>query len=308
MEQSDLQRFVDQATSLYTPFDIPKKNGGFRTIRPPCRSLRAVQKALYRQLEGRTRYPRWVHGCVPRRSIFTHASPHVGRFMVATLDVEKFFPSVRSDFVRRVFSRFNFRDEALVAAVRLTTLDDQLPQGAPSSGFLANLVFDGIDRRIDAICRKHQLRYTRYVDDLAISGDEHLGHLKAAILRCVEGTGLVISADKGAFMSRSQRQVITNLLVNDRLCPTKEFIQAVNEEIRIGLSPGGAHALALADGVSISRVKNRINGRVRFIEQAAPALGASMRRKLYGIDWKRRWAEVLDEPCAPGVENRVLIV
>src|SRR5579862_5179303 len=76
------------APSLYTQFDQPKKSGGFRTIRPPAKSLRVLQRRFYKVLANRVRYPRWMMGGVPRRSIFSHARPHVGKKMVATLDVK----------------------------------------------------------------------------------------------------------------------------------------------------------------------------------------------------------------------------
>src|SRR3954447_17910951 len=88
LDEGELIDIAAQAASLYSTFRQPKKSGGFRVIRPPSKRLRVVQTRVLRVLEPRVRYPRWMMGGVPRRSILRHAQPHVGRMMVATLDLE----------------------------------------------------------------------------------------------------------------------------------------------------------------------------------------------------------------------------
>jgi RNA-directed DNA polymerase len=202
LNERDLITLVDLAPSSYELFRQPKKSGGFREIRAPGKNLRAVQRRIYRTLETRVRYPRWMMGGVPTRSIFTHAKPHIGRQMVATLDMKSFFPSVKLAQVRSVLEQFAITESALDSVVQLTTLDDQLPQGSPASCFLANLAFDSIDRRIDALCRKHGLAFTRYVDDLAISGDCDLRNLRGALIDAIEDQGFSVARDKVRFMKR----------------------------------------------------------------------------------------------------------
>ncbi len=178
LEEEHLASAVDEAPYSYSTFKQPKKSGGFREIRPPRKALRVIQRLIYRKLAGQVRYPRWMMGGVPLRSIFTHAKCHVGKEMVATFDVHSFFPSVTPAQVRSLLARFNIVAQALDAVIRLTTLEGQLPQGAPTSCFLANLVLDPADRRIYSLCRKYNFSYTRYVDDLAVSGDRDLRPFK----------------------------------------------------------------------------------------------------------------------------------
>jgi RNA-directed DNA polymerase len=244
LEESAFKSLVEVAPSSYSVFQQPKKSGGYREIRPPRKPLRVVQRRIYRLLERRIHYPRWMMGGVPGRSIIKHAEPHVGRWMVATLDVKSFFPSVRATQVRAVLERFAIKESALDALVRLTTLDDQLPQGSPASCFLANLVFDSVDRRIDALCRKHGFFFTRYVDDLAISGDRDLHSFRGAFITPIEEYGFHVSTQKIHFMDRSVAQVVTNLCVNDKMRPTKAFINEVSEDIWSCLKGGGPHLLA----------------------------------------------------------------
>ena len=285
LEESALAEMVASAPTLYTIFRLPKKSGGFREIRPPKKPLRVVQKRIYRMLEDQVRYPRWMMGGVPKRSIFQHAERHVGRQMVATLDVKSFFPSVRTDQVRSIFERFGISNFALNAAVQLTTLEDQLPQGSPASCFLANMVFDSIDRRVDAFCRKNKLTYSRYVDDLAISGDFDFRDLRGAFIAPIEEQGFVVATNKIHFMGRGVLQVVTNLCVNDKMRPTKEFINEVEDDIWACLKGGGPELFALQKGLSVGALKARLTGRVGHIAQADPRLGKKLCGRLCGIPW-----------------------
>lgn len=287
----ELTRMVAAAPTLYTSFDQPKKSGGVRTIRPPRKALRAVQRRLYRTLQDRVRYPRWMMGGVPGRSIFTHARPHVGCAMVATLDVKSFFPSVTELHVRGVVEQFGIASDATDAVVRLTTLENQLPQGSPASCFLANMAFDGADRQIDALCRKHRLSYTRYVDDIAVSGDCDLRNFKGALFDAVVRAGFQVAPGKVLFMASDipgfERQVVTNLVVNDKLRPTKAFIGDLEEAIWVCLE-AGPEALALAEGLSVAAIKSRLTGRVSHLAQADPVRGKKLKGRLRGVEWQKR--------------------
>src|SRR5271157_843121 len=128
LQETGLARIADAAPSSYSAFQQPKRSGGFREIRAPAKPLRDVQRCVYHALGSRVRYPRWMMGGVPKRSAAMHAKAHVGRQMVATLDVEAFFPSVRPHQVSCVLQLFGITGGALDLLVRLTTLDDQLPQ------------------------------------------------------------------------------------------------------------------------------------------------------------------------------------
>jgi RNA-directed DNA polymerase len=285
LDEAELVKHIELAPTSYSYFKQPKKSGGFREIRPPSKPLRAIQRSIYRLLECRVRYPRWMTGGVPSRSIFFHARRHVGRQMVATFDIKSFFPSVNGKHVQSVLERFAVTDAALEASIRLTTLDDKLPQGSPASCFLANLVLDPVDRQIDSLCRKHTLSFSRYVDDLAISGDCDLRQFRGAIISPIEKHGLSVAPDKVHFMGREVAQVVTNICVNDKLRPTKEFITDVKDDIWICLNDGGPQFLALEHGLSIAKVKAKLTGRVGHINQADPRLGKRLKGRLCGVVW-----------------------
>jgi RNA-directed DNA polymerase len=279
-----LDRLIAAAPTLYTEFPVAKSNGELRIIRPPKLELRDLQRTILDVFQGRVRYPRWMTGGIPGRSIFNHARPHVGKFMVATFDVKSFFPNTTAEMVGRVIGEFGLRGEALASAVRLVTKDNELPQGGPTSLFLANLALEPADRRIDALSRKHGLCLTRYVDDLALSGPRELFPFQGEIVSAIERQGYPVALEKIRFMGRNMPQIVTKLQVNDVLRPTSEFVSEVNDCIWQCLNLG-ARAVADIEGISVARLKNGLTGKVSHVAQADPVLGKKLRGRLCGVDW-----------------------
>lgn len=290
-----LERLVLDAPSLYSSFEVRKPNGKSRTIRPPARPLRDLQRALLDVLQECIRYPRWMMGGVPKRSIFNHAEPHVGRKMVATFDVKAFYPSTRPAMVRPVLERLGFGGAAADAVLRLLTKDDELPQGSPTSGFLANLALEPADRRIDALCRKHGLNFTRYVDDMAISGDTDLTKLQGMIIEAVKECGYEVAPEKIRYMGRNVAQLVTKLRVNDKMRPTREFMAEVKADIWECLNAGAA-VVAAERGVQLHNLKNSLNGKVGHIQGADREAGDKLRGMLCGVDWTKAEVLVRNDP------------
>ncbi|MBX3324081.1 MAG: RNA-directed DNA polymerase [Phycisphaeraceae bacterium] len=292
---NQLDRFVLEAPKLYSSFEVPKPNGKTRTIRPPARPLRDLQRMLLEVLQECVRYPRWLMGGVPKRSIFDHAKPHVGWKMVATFDVKAFFPSTRSAMIRPVLERIGISDAAADAVLRLVIKDDELPQGSPTSGFLANLTLEPADRRIDALCRRHGLNFTRYVDDMAISGNTDLTKFQGAIVEAVKESGYEVAPEKIHYMDRSKTQLITKLRVNDKIRPTREFIAEVKADIWECLNVGAA-VVAIERGVQLHRLKSSLTGKVSHIRSADREAGEKLKGMLYGVDWNQQLHTKFDVP------------
>lgn len=179
----------------YERFTIPKGDGGpGRTIEAPVPALKAVQSAILHQLLYRIPVAPDCHGFVPGRSIVTHARMHRNQNELLNYDIENAFPSVSRDrvvhsFHRRLASyikhqapRFDKarRDKVIELLADLVTWDGHLPQGAPTSGAVLNLVLAPLDRRLRKEVRKWSrkaykgLIYSRYADDLNLSAHDEL--------------------------------------------------------------------------------------------------------------------------------------
>jgi len=279
-----IEQVVAGPAKFYGEMTIPKANGELRTINPPKKPLRAAQRALLRVLYQRLRIPSYLHGGIPRRSIFSHASLHVGHTMVATLDVKSFFPSTTRRHVEPVFVTAGIVGEALEDALALTMLDDSLPQGSPTSCLLANLAFVPVDQKFLRLCKHKSLNYSRYVDDIAISGDYEFLELKGPFVNFIREGDYEAAPKKVIFRSSGKRQVVTGLVVNEKLRPTSEFIGELKHNIRLCLK-FGPETVAIYEGVEVGELKARLSGRVGHVAQCDPRLGRRLRGLMCGVRW-----------------------
>jgi retron-type reverse transcriptase len=209
--------------SRYRIAQIPKRSGGLRVLEIPDPELMARQRAILGWLYARRLAASpCAHGFVRRRSIVTNAEPHVGKAVVVRIDLEDFFPSVKATMVREALVSNGVAKQDSEAIVEACTLDGRLPQGAPTSPFLANLAASRLDHRLSGLAREWRdgalgTTYTRYADDLTISSDDpKLNHIVPVVQRIVEDCGFKVNRAKTRICRRGSRQIIAGVVVNDR--------------------------------------------------------------------------------------------
>ena len=138
-------------------------------------------------------------------------------------DVADFFPSTSSRRVGAFYRRIGWDDEAAALLTRLTCHDGGLPQGAPTSPRLSNLVNRGLDDLLATLAKRRGMRYSRYADDLCFSyaterrtsGRRVRGVLQE-VRRTLAGYGYRLRPGKTHVLRPHQRQQVCGLVVNDR--------------------------------------------------------------------------------------------
>ncbi len=187
-----------------------------RLIEAPKTILKRIQRSLLDSVFSHVHSSTWSHGFCPGRSIFSHAVLHTRKNVVVTMDIKDFFPSVNLQKIHPILRRF-FPDESeLELAMQLVTRNGRLPQGAPTSPHLANLVFSAIDETI-ASSIGGRWAYSRYADDLAFSGDDSTGMLIDTVSEIALRNGFCIATKKTRVMRQHHRQKVTGLVVNHGL-------------------------------------------------------------------------------------------
>lgn len=201
----------------YREFTIPKRSGGRRRILAPKPELKTLQRRILRRLLGRLKVHSAAMGFQRGRSIVTNARAHQGQAVVLRFDVQDFFPSTAANRVRQYFRRIGWNRPATELLMRLCTRENGLPQGAPTSPRLSNLVNYRLDARLSGMATALGGVYTRYADDITISfPDEQDGKIPHRECfqrnpRTGERTGAtapITLANKIHFMQRFLRQVI----------------------------------------------------------------------------------------------------
>lgn len=168
---SNLLAIAEKCDQFYHPPRLePKGDGRFRTINPPFASLKEIQRKLNKLCFGAVEFAPYLKGGVRNRSYVESTRIHSKSFSVLTVDVADFFPSISADVVENIWREFfGFEDDVVQLLTALTTYGGRLPQGAPTSTPLANLVFFDTEPTLVAGFYRRRLRYTRLVDDINVS-------------------------------------------------------------------------------------------------------------------------------------------
>lgn len=222
--------YIRGVENCYTTFSVPKRLGGERQISAPIDELKDIQRKMAKLLQQdkterqsrNDRLPVISHGFEPGKSILTNARIHRNKRYVLNLDLEDFFGSIHFGRVLGYFKKnkaFEVSHEVATAMAQLCCYQGKLPQGAPTSPVVANLVSEILDYRLLKVARKYHLDYTRYADDLSFStNDSKFLDNYDAFYREIDSeirrAGYSINAKKIRLQYRDSRQTVTGLTVN----------------------------------------------------------------------------------------------
>jgi RNA-directed DNA polymerase len=227
-------REIDYVTSrlhrFYKSKTTPKADGTPRQLLIPCGRLKLIQKRIKEKIFDQIPFLPCVQGGVRRKSVVSNASPHVGQAIVFSIDIKSFFPSVSPTMVEGVFKSLGFGDQSAKLLTKLTTWKFQLPQGTHTSTAIANLALRELDKRILKLSQVHGFTYTRYVDDLTLSGSFRLLKFRRLLQRIVESEGFSVKPEKTVTMHSGMRQVVTKLVVNGKVNLSREQRKQIRKE------------------------------------------------------------------------------
>ena len=172
--------YIQRPDNCYTTFEIPKKSGGIRVISAPSSALKEIQVTLAEKLwecqqkiwQQYNIQPNIAHAFIPKKSTITNAQIHCKKRYVLNLDLKDFFDPFHFGRVIGYFennNNFCFPHEVAVAITQLACYKGRLPQGAPTSPIITNLIWQILEMRLLAIAKKYKVDYTRYTDYLTIS-------------------------------------------------------------------------------------------------------------------------------------------
>jgi len=213
----------------YTQFEIPKKSTGTRKISAPILPLKSIQNKLKKVLDEIYRPTRATHGYISSKSIATNAAKHTSRKYLLNIDLKDFFPSINFGRVYGLLKSypFHFPEKVAMLLAQICTNDNQLPQGAPTSPILSNMICRKLDKDLIRLSKALKVQYTRYADDLSFSWDnkETIGKLVVSkngitiasdqLKGIIEKNGFVINLNKIHAKTHLERQMVTGIIVNN---------------------------------------------------------------------------------------------
>jgi len=279
---SQLHLFISNKRKAYSTFKLPKKKGGFRLINAPSKNMKLVQRWILDNILYKLNAGEYAHGFIPNKSIATNASVHVGQELVLGIDLKDFFPSITLKRVIGLFQSIGYNKEISYALGELCTFNWRLPQGAPSSPMISNLIAWRMDIKLSEFCKKRDLNYSRYADDITISGEKILPKYKTLIYRKIEEEGFSINWDKVRLHDRGSSQRVTGLVVNDKVTlgrkKKKELRAIVHNIVKNGPKTENRE--------NDPFFKEQIFGKLAFAKMVEPDFANSLINSLKCVDWE----------------------
>lgn len=274
------------ADTLYRKAKPRKKPDG--SIRQPFDALpplKPIQRRIKDRILKRVGFPEYLTCSLSGRDYRTNAAMHAGAKIVICEDVEGFFPSTKRERVRDIWLNFFcFSEDVANLLTNLTTKDGELPQGAITSSYLANLAFWNQEPRLQAKLAQREIVYSRYVDDITVSSKQSLTKdvqtvLIAQIYGMLKRHGYKAKRRKHETFTSGRSMLTTKLMVN--LKPALQPQERQN--IRAAV-----HALEqrIASGERGSEIKtelNRVTSRVGRLGTLHPTEAKSLKLRLNNV-------------------------
>lgn len=204
----------EKNTNYYRSFNI-KKGKKTREIRAPKVALKVIQKWFGHHLSNSVEFGKEVCGFVPGRSVLTAANQHVNAKWVYSVDIRDFFPSIPRATVQEELVKLGYPESGAAVIAKLCCFGNYLAQGSPASPILANIVMGEIDKKILCLAEKYNARFTRYADDIVLSGlDEYPDDLANSVKAVFNGTPWSLADDKEYKSVYPNRLKVHGLLVH----------------------------------------------------------------------------------------------
>jgi RNA-directed DNA polymerase len=223
----------------YRDFALVKRNGGTRTISAPIRPIKDIQRKLAAHLLSWYTPPIQVHGYVSGRGPTTNARAHRRQEWVLRVDLAEFFPTIHFGRVRGLFLAppFDFGPDAATFLAQICCHNRSLPQGAPTSPVISNMICRSMDRQIAQLAARERCYFTRYADDITFSTDRTVfpnslayiegtkTYVGAALRELITESGFSVNNAKTRLVPRSQRQQVTGLVINKQLNVPRDYVR-----------------------------------------------------------------------------------
>lgn len=262
--QETLKRILTDNAAYYDLFWVAKRSGGYRMISAPKKELKSIHHTIYHKILSEQQLHPAATGFRPNMSIVANARLHLGHRQLLKTDIHDFFGSIRKRYVTRAFKGMGYEPDVAKVLAALCCKSGGLPQGAPTSPALSNLVAAEMDRKLTALSESEGLTYTRYADDMVFSGDVlPFDKLLPRIKEIVADEKLTLNNKKTSFLDESSRKIITGVSISSgvKLTIPKRLKREIRKNVYFVLTKGLAEHqkyIGSSDPVYLKRLIGRL--------------------------------------------------
>ena len=297
VEKKYFYKLTNSVDASYISRLIDKRNGGKRKLLIPGFNLKLIQTWILHNILYTQPVFTSATGFIKQKSIVDNAIPHIGKEYIFKTDISDFFPSIKFKNVFLLFLNFGYTKEVSNVLAILCTYEGYLPQGAPTSPCLSNLIFRDFDKKLENICSLSEYKYTRYADDITISSNEKIssievGYLSKTIEQLLQTINnfLKLNLDKTTVLRPGQRKIITGVLVNETLNVPKKILSEIRLEIyclqKYGVS-NRIEAYNQKHNTNLDKYsyRQKLYGKICFVNMINPKKAEKFYEQFYDINW-----------------------
>jgi retron-type reverse transcriptase len=250
---------------------IPKHDGSKRKLSVPDLILKRVQRAISDNILADYPISRYAMAYTQGSNVQKNAVLHVGKQKILKLDIDGFFDHITYSRVKDcVFCKENYSEPIRILLTMLCYYKESLPQGAPTSPSITNIIMYDFDEKIGKYCEENNISYTRYCDDMTFSGDFDEKAVIFVVKDELRKLGLFLKNRKTAVIPNTKRQTVTGIVVNEKIGLTKEYKNKIRQEIYYIKKYGIEDHLSKIGEPNKQHYLNSLKGRVAFVLQTVP--------------------------------------
>ena len=256
----------------YRKAKLPKKSGGIRNLSVPDEILKYIQKQIAEVLLIHMPVSRYAKAYRFGSSTLRNAKHHVGKQVVLKLDILHFFDSIRYSTVKdKVFPEEIYAEPLRILLTMLCYHKDALPQGAPSSPAITNIILYEFDELVGHWCRERNIAYTRYCDDMTFSGDFDPAEVIRFVRLELKKLGFLLNEQKTKVQRPGQQQTVTGIVVNEKMSIPADYRRKLRQELyycrKFGIQE---HLQIIGLEIPEDTYRMQLLGKVNYVLQVQP--------------------------------------
>ncbi len=271
-----LYRLSNNIGKHYREKKIPKSDGTVRLLSVPDEILKKVQRSIAEKLLAYEPVSLYAKAYRIGGSVISNAAPHVAKEKILKLDIYHFFDSISYSSVKeKCFPAEKYAEKIRILLAMLCYHGESLPQGAPTSPIISNIILRDFDIEVGRWCSERKIFYSRYCDDMTFScdGDFDGAEVTAFVKQKLGVLGFILNDKKTRLLKKGDKKTVTGIVVSEKLNASKEYRRTVRAEIHYCQKFGveehlSRSANALADNPS--KYLASLMGKVNYVLQITP--------------------------------------
>lgn len=308
---SKIKYIIENRAEHYKYYHIKKRRGGTRMISSPFLTLKEIQRWINENILSNVDISNSATGFKRNCSIKQNAIPHERKNYIINLDLLKFFDSISEFKVFQVFVNLGYAKNLAIDLAKLTTVPlnkdyynkfnssekkifrkyfnkgiGVLPQGAPSSPMLSNIILGNLDKKMEFLAFQTQCSYSRYADDITISNNirEKLP-IKKELISIIKSEGVFVNFRKMRLYGKGQRQIVTGLTIANGIHVPKAYRKDIYKHLYFCLKFGPESHVKKIGQDDKNFFREWLIGRINFVYSIDKNVAEDMFEKLNRIDW-----------------------